>query len=333
MSTASLLAKLPPLPTWDVEDKERVRKGEIIVGRGLLTDELQKQQAEKKLEVEVIIEAVQEKPQLPGMEILSGEAVISAAYLEKYFGQTPEGALVDPQQLLSMQERADMEYVLEQHGNESKIPFYVYLFDAKQQLPEGYSPQAVYDKAFAWNQKPIVIVYYYLGTPERSEFLLAGGPSDDVPGWQVRELLWNSAHKAREKSDIFDQLGSFVGQLSMRLFWVEEILNELRHQIIPPQSSVETPEQATDKVSKLLGVWENTLEPHVMQAIQWILIAVVVAGGALFVILRRRFKFPETPSPARLGGGVGGKSGGILRYRDSRVPPSMQRKQIIKDFL
>ncbi|MFC5051662.1 hypothetical protein ACFPK9_13745 [Rubritalea spongiae] len=329
------MAKTPPLPTWSAEDKERLRKGEIVVGIGLLTDALEKEQAEQKpAAVEVIIEAVQAKPQLPGMEELSGEAVINAAYLEKYFGQRPEGALIDPQQLLSMQERADLKYALDQHKEVSEIPMYVYLFDAKQQLPEGYTPQEVYDKSFVENEEPVVLVYYFMGAPSRSEFLLAGGASEEVPEWQVRELLWNSAHKAGEKSDIFDQLNGFVGQLSMRLFWVEEILNELRHQFVQAGPAAEEGESQTHaKTEKLKEVWDSMLAPHVMDVLMYVLISLLAAGAVFLIVYTRRYRFPENPSPQRLGGAVGGKSGGLLRYRDARVPPSMQRKQFEKDFL
>lgn len=331
LSTVSVLAKLPPLPLWDVADKERLSKGEIVVGIGLLTDQLEKQ--EQKPAVEVIIEAVQAKPELPGMETLSDEAVISDSYLEKYFRGRPEGALVDPQHLLSMQEREDMKYALAQHEKESDIPIYVYLFDGKQKLPDGYTPQEVYEESFTENTEPVVLVYYYMGAPGRSDFLLAGGVSGEVPEWQVRELLWNSAHKAGEKSDAFDQLSGFVGPLSMRLFWVEEILNELRHQVVAPVEVSEKQDKTNRKVEKLKGTWETVFAPHVMKILLGGVLATLVLVGVFLLVVMRKYRFPETPSPARLGGRVGGRSGGILRYRDARVPPSMQRKQFGKDFL
>lgn len=333
LSTMSVLAKLPPLPTWNAEDKERLRKGEIVVGIGLLTDELEKQATEKPPEVEVIIEAVQAKPNLPGTETLSDEAVISDSYLEKYFGGGQDTRLVDPQQLLSMQEREDMKYALAQHEEESEVPIYVYLFDAKQKLPKGYSPEEIYDRVFTDKDQPSVLVYYFLGTPERTEFLLVGGASDEVPEWQVRELLWNSTHKAREKSAVFDQLDVFVGQLSMRLFWVEEILEELKYQIPDEVKMIDQEPESASKVEKLIGSSSEAVKPHLRN------ILVGTAGGILVLVclvwffLGRRYKFPESPSPERLGGSVGGKSGGILRYRSSRLPPSQQRKQFEKDFL
>jgi hypothetical protein len=331
VSALPVLAKLPALPTWKAEDKERLRNGEIVVGIGLLTDELQKKQ--ESAEVEVIIEAVQEKPSLPGTETLSDEAVISASYLTKYFGGSPSESLIDPQQLLSMQERADMKYALEEHEKESAVPIYVYLFDAKQKLPKGYSPQEVYTQSFADNESPVVLVYYYMGAPERSEFLLAGGASDEVPEWQVRELLWNSAHKAREKSDVFDQLTGFVGQLSMRLFWVEEILDELRHQSLVPIPSESESANDVPKTGKLHRIWAESIAPHLVNGLLAAGGFLLIVGGVFFFCVLRRYRFPDAPSPSRLGGAVGGVSGGVLRYRDSRVPPSMQKKQFKKDFL
>ena len=331
LSSLAVAAKAPPLPKWSAEDKERLKSGEIVVGVGLLTDVLAKKQEET--EVEVIIEAVQAKPNLPGTETLSSEAVVSASYLEKYFGGAQAKGLIDPQQLLSMQERADLKYALEEHEQASGLPIYLYLFDDKQSLPEGYAPEEVYAKSFSENKVPLVLVYYFMGAPERSEFLLAGGVSDEVPEWQVRELLWNSTHKAREQSEVFDQLSSFVGQLSMRLFWVEEILSELRVQPVEEDRAEKEIAPSNGKVDVLREVWESEVKPHGVRIALWAGGILLVGGGFVYVVLMRRYRFPESPSPARLGGMVGGKSGGVLRYRDARVPPTMQRKQFEKDFL
>ncbi|MFC4993569.1 hypothetical protein [Rubritalea tangerina] len=329
----ALAAKAPPLPQWNAEDEAKRKKGEIVVGMALLTDRAPQQGDEKEStpQVEVIIEAVEAKPSLNQHEQLGENSEISGQHLGHYFGEKPTDSLVDPQQLLSMQERADLKYALELHHNESDLPIYVYLFDAGQRVPKDYSPQGVYEKLFGEDLKPVVLVYYYMGAPERSEFLLAGGASDQVPQWQVRELLWNAAHKAREKSDVFDQLDGFVGQLSMRLFWIEEILSELMV-VVPVKAVVDEGKVQAGKAQKLVGMIEERVGEGVSPVVLSILGCLVVIGGGGLYLMNRKLTFPEKPSSERLGGKRGAKAGGILSYRNPRVPPTQQKEQFGKDF-
>lgn len=325
--------KLPPLPSWSDEDKVKIAEGEWIVGVALLTKDGLKDPEQKSAPkpVEVIIEAVEEKPQVEGTEQLSRNSEISGAYIERYFGKRPDGSLIDPQQLLSMQERMDMNYALKTHTDDSDVPMFVYLFDAEQRVTESYSQQNVYDSVFKENKEPVVLVYYFIGSPERSEFLLAGGASSKVPQWQVRELLWNAAHKAREKSDSFDQLDGFVAQLSMRLFWIEEILRDLVV-VTPVSGPVDVAKKVDPRAEKLVGLLDGPVRSHFVQFLTWSLPGVALIGLITFYLFRRRLYFPENPSAARLGGEVGAMCGGVLSYKNRRQPPSEQRSQFGNDF-
>ena len=332
LSCSVVSAKLSPLPSWSDEDKVKLKSGDIVVGRALLTKNGLKNKTEIEPKVaEVLIELVEEKPSLVEDLKLAADSVISGIHLERYFSERPETGLVDPQQLLSMQERADLRHALEQHGQESDVPIFVYLFDTEQKLSEEYSPREVYNSLFMENKEPIVMVYYFVGAPHRAKFLLAGGAGDAVPAWQVRELLWNAAHKAKEKSAAFDQLDDFVGQLSMRLFWVEEIIRELTD--VVPDLKPKVAEKKTDaRAEKVLGFWEDTAKGYMPK----VLVTVFAVGMTLliiwFLIRRRRYIFPDSASSSRLGGVVGGSFGGILSYRDQYIPPSDQKSRFEKDF-
>ncbi len=326
-------AKLPPLPKWNAEDREKIKEGKLIVGVALLTkDGLKKKEETKEVQkVEVIIEAAAEKPSLDTHDNLEEDSEISGDHLEHYFAKRPESSLVDPQQLLSMQERADLQYVLELHSSESDLPIYVYLFDKAQKVPEAYFPEKVYQQTYTGNEVPLVIVYYYIGAPERSDFLLAGGASDQVPDWQVRELLWNAAHKAREKFDVFDQLEGFVGQLSMRLFWIEEILRELIV-VIPAVEEVLEPVKKSSKPQQIIKIVDEAMTPELSKALLFTILGSVMALVAGICFMQRKLHFPKNPTPPRMGGARGAKSGGILSYSNPRVSPSMQREQFEKNF-
>ena len=59
--------KLPALPSWSAEDKVKMSEGDLVVGVALLTVDGLKRADEKPAvkSVEVIIEAVDEKPRVP----------------------------------------------------------------------------------------------------------------------------------------------------------------------------------------------------------------------------------------------------------------------------
>lgn len=325
--------KLPALPSWSAEDKVKMSEGDLVVGVALLTVDGLKRADEKPAvkSVEVIIEAVDEKPRVDGLELLSSTSEISGEYLIRYFGKKPDVSLIDPQQVLSMQERMDMKYALQTHIDDSDVPMYVYLFDTDQRVPESYSPQNVYNKVFNESEEPVVLVYYYIGAPERSEFLLAGGASSKVPQWQVRELLWNAAHKAREKSDRFDQLDGFVAQLSMRLFWIEEILRDL---VVagPVVAVTDVAVKVDPRAEKIASLIDGPVKSHFQRILPWCLSGVLLIALIALYLFRRTLYFPENPTSSRLGGRVGAMSGGVLSYRNRRQPPSEQRSQFEKDF-
>ena len=325
-------AKLPPLPSWSAEDKARLEAGEIVVGSALLEKEFTMPDRDQAIAgVEVVIEAVEELPQQAGFEALGENSVIGGLHLLKYFGESPGGYLIDPQRLLSMQERQDFLYGLKVHAEVSKVPVYFYLFDKKQRVPEGYQPEQIYQRLFEDKSKPVVIVYYYMGAPMRTQSALVGGQSEQVPEWHVRELLWNSADKAKEKSDVFDQLDALLGQVSMRLFWVEELLNELVVQLDGIAKKNEAVKQPAKARGRLAGLFKGgaKFQP------EWLVIGFASLSALLGGVLwwcRRTYVFPDTPSPARLGGERGGVCGGVLRFSDSQQPPSEQEKRFREDF-
>ncbi|WP_018970565.1 hypothetical protein [Rubritalea marina] len=333
MIHSALAAKLPALPEWSEEDKQRLEAGELIVGGALLADEFVIPEREQNVtpSVEVVIEAVEEKPQEPGFEVLDQNSTIFGRHLLNYFGEQASSHLVDPQQLLSMQERQDFLYALKVHADVAKVPVYVYLFDEEQRVPEGYHPEQNFKRVFKSVEKPILIVYYYMGAPMRSQLALVGGQSSEVPDWHMRELLWNSSDKAKEKSDVFDQLDAFLGQVSMRLFWVEELLDEL---VVENRSPLEVAEEANTSEVGSSKLYQNLIA-KVNLSVEQLMLSLSVFILILTSFLwwwKRRYIFPDTPSPRRLGAKNGGTCGGVLAFRDAHESPSEQGKRFDKDF-
>lgn len=326
-------APVAGLPRWSEADQVKLKAGEIVVGQALLTEAGLDSQEDVPKAAEVLIEAVEEKPSLFEDQKLARDSAVSGVHLQRYFGTRPEESLIDPQELLSMQERADLQHALDLHSQESEVALFVYIFDADQNLPSQYDVRSVYEDLFADNAEPIVVVYYFLEAPLRSRLLLAGGAGDSIPEWQVRELLWNTASKAQQKSAAFDQLEDFVGQLSMRMFWIEETLRELAEQeIYVVEVDAVKGKVADARSEKMKEIWEGAAQGYVFQAVWCVAGGLVACFLCVVFVCRRRYVFPDAASPARLGGAVGGSFGGVLSYRDPHLPPSDQKHQVDVEF-
>lgn len=342
-------ATLPPLPEWNEEDQVRLKKGELIVGRALLTlegdpkpkvnpeDPIAEPEEPRAVEVPEPIVPVPARPELDPIPVSSDRTEIHQKLLERYFNSRPEPGLIDPQHLLSMQESEDTRYAFREHSAESSLPIYFFLFDAHQKVPEACSPQFVYDRLFAADGQPVVIIYYFMGEPSRTQFFLGGAVGDDVPEWQLRELLVNASHTAAEKTDIFDQLDDFVGQLSMRLFWVEKMLEELVNKALPQEVKQEN--QKKDQVD--YGKWFGALSslgvnvaPYILVLVSGVVGIISCAALGFFWMRNRRYIFPVSDGgKGRLGAPRGVSSGGVLSFRNMDQPPSEQTAQFEQDLL
>lgn len=333
--------ELPPLPEWTEDDLTKLQQGELLPGQALLTEkglpkkedksqekEDPKDKLPEKAEEKIEIKPVPEKPAIDPIPLSADRTEIPEKMLARYFGAKPVVGLNDPQQLLSMQERADIGYALDTHMHDSPVPIYLYLFDAQQTVPEEYEPGQVYEKFCADDETPSVIVYYFLGQPERSKFHLGGGASANVPEWRKRELLSNAAHTAREKSEIFSQLEDFVGQLSMRLFWVEQLMAK---GIVPDDEEGAGEHAAVKKAKSLLpdlsALWNDVIAPRLLGLLGMVGGFVLLFGGFLFYRSRCRHDFAELPVKKRLSAKRGANCGGILNYKDANLPPSEQKEQ------
>lgn len=331
-------AKMPPLPSWNEADKALLKKGEIIVGRSLLVSGVivavdPDADDDTNAVAEQEISLVPELPELSSEVAGSKAGILSDEVLEKYFKQKHSYGLVDPQRLLSMQERADLEYALNVHVADEGLPIRLFLFDTGQGVPSRFSPDKVFKELYEEEENESVMVYYFRGQPKQARFYLGGGNSEYLEGWELRELLYNATSSAREKSEFFAQLEGFIGQLSMGLFWVEQRLEELV--VSPAKQSTNTQQDGASggKVQQLVAYCMEAIGAYGSRLLWLTLGSVLLLLSLLVYRLKRRYRFPVMVGGSRLGGSVGGRSGGVLRYSDPRVPPSEQREQFNETFL
>lgn len=334
------VSALPELPRWDEEEKALVESGEILPGQALLTIEGVAyellddpweggREAQAALVVPEVSRVVEPTPELPDPEPLPDERVqLTQSVLGRYFEHYPETYLIDAQRVLSQQESRDVNYALQQHREVSPLSIHLYVFGENQKIPEAYWPEAVYAENFAEIGEPSVILYYHYGAPERSRFHIAGGMLDGVEKWKKQEVVQNSKMKARDKSAPLSQLEDFIGQISMRLYWIEEELQQKQRQ----QKAL------NEKQTGEEGEQELSLMDHIEAKLPFLeglfpkvalggTLVMLVGGGWIIWVRRRVFIFPEIESSTRLGGEKGAGFGGVLSFQDPLVPPSAQRDQ------
>ncbi|MFP6898862.1 MAG: hypothetical protein VCA38_19885 [Roseibacillus sp.] len=329
-STPSSTTKLPPLPAWSNSDSEKLKRGELVAGQ----DFFGPPPVITPGDLPDIPEGALPKPVIEEPRRDEDEIEIAPEFLARYFEAIPTDAdgeplsLVDPQELLARQEFRDRESFLKYHSGESRIDMFVYLFDARQELPDDLTIEAVYEDLYA-SLGPTAVIFYHLGEPERAQFLLSREIRAVVSEDEQKRALRAAVEEAFEKSDVAYQLDNFLVELSIRLYWIER---ELAGAETRPESEAEIEEGALassppkeDKVPRVIG-----------RAL--LFVAIMTGVGLLgwlghYLTARRiRHFFPEVETGPLLGAPHAAGVGAVVSFSSATLPPSQQRDQV-PDYL
>ena len=311
-----------PLPAWSPEDKESVKKGQLVPGLSLLTEE-------------TLAEAVKPPVEAPKPEEVAMPATptpeVGEQYLEAYFGERPQHFLVDPQGLLSAKDARHRENFLNYHSGDSAIDLFVYLFDGHQEIPSEVREEEIVERHFS-SGKPAVVVYYYLGAPERSDIYVSSLISDAVSAADQRRALASSVEEALEKPDKVAQFEAFCVQLAIRIYWMERATGLVTEADATPHlramAKAEKKEQEhalTTKVQAIAGEWGPA-------AGMMITAVLVVIGGVTIARQRSRYRFPVFEVPPRMGGAHAAGIGAVISFGSTTQSPSAQRNEV-PDYL
>lgn len=317
-------AASPPLPSWEPDDLKALKKGELFPGLLLLTEDLP------------------EETGVPGVPPPTAEELAQAAkpspevaekYLEAYFGSRPEHFLVDPQGLLNAKDFRDREKFLKYHSGDSEIDLFVYLFDGYQDIPSEVREEEIVERHFS-EGKPAVVVYYYLGDPQRSDIYVSSLISDAVSAAEQRRALVSSVEEAMEKPDKVAQFEAFCVQLAIRIYWMERAAGLVRDTPSQPalRPVIAASAEPEVKHSKLaLKVHEVAAEWGPPVGIMASAIATVVAG-VWFARRNMKYRLPVFDLPPRLGGAHAAGIGAVISFGSTTQSPSSQRNDV-PDYL
>ena len=323
----------PSLPSWNEEERKQLEESGWVPGALLLADDPPPEE-QAKPEANPL-DAEKPTPEEIAEAAAEPTTEIREKYLTAYFDQRPESFLIDPQNLLDSRDSRDRAAFLTSHAGDSAIDLFVYVFGKDQEIPGEVREEELIERFFSTG-RPAMIVYYYLGQPQRSMVYLSPSLTDTVSAAEQRRALTSSVMQALEKADPAGQLEAFVVQLGIRIYWMERMIHG------EPSPEESTVRRATVHAAKKLKQGPSlgermagimpVIRPYFLPA-GGLLAALGIATGALWWWKRRAtFRLPELEVEPRLGGDHAAGVGAVISFASPTLPPASQRQQV-PDYL
>jgi hypothetical protein len=311
------------LPSWK-DSKPNV--ADSVAGGVLLVEEpATDEEADANTAIPVLEQPAEGEISTTG----SGLVGVPEKFWPAYFAERPKSFLIDPQNLLSPVDKRERLEFLNYHASDSSIDLFVYVFGGDQEIPGEVRQEELAERLYS-EGRPAVIIFYFMGAPDRSVLHLSPSLTGTVPFAEQRRALESPVMQALVKADSSGQFEAFLVQMSIRIYWIERMLgvgDELAEAIAVPAKTAPTHE----KKSKLMEL----VRPHLEKSRRFAIPAGATAGGLLLVLAlrfwlkrRARYRFPDFEVEPRLGGAHAAGVGGVISFASATVPPASQRDQL-----
>ena len=319
------------LPQWTDEDLADLEEGTYVPGSSIMGSvALERLFSENRDPIEFEPELMEIPEEVPE----EWPTTIEESFFFSYFGSPPANYLVDPQKLLTTQERRDREGFLAYHARDSGIDVYLYLFDAKQEIPDGESIEQVMAEHLK-GRGHCVVVFYFLGIPEKTQMAMSPVIMETIPTEVRQNALVRSVEEALDRTESVAQIESFTVQLSIRLYWMEKELGDVTQpeaSVLHPLGAEEIPEEKVSSYS-----WAAlTSSPRFQLAASGIAILVITVVtafiGKWFAERKRIYVFPESEGNLLLQAPHAAGVGAVIAYASPSLPPAVQRDEV-PDYL
>ena len=165
--------------------------------------------------------------------------VVPEIHLPDYFGGLPETYLVDPQTLLTSDERLALNLALKRSVNERGIPVYILLFQKDQRIPAFETLDGLQKRWFG--DKPGAVIGFWLGSPTRTSGHF-GTALHQSYGRQVDEAFANALGQSYTKSYPFSQLDHFTYTLLWRFSKFQDAPGEISRRKSPAPDPAAVPQ-------------------------------------------------------------------------------------------
>jgi len=233
------------------------------------------------------------------------------------FEVAPAQLLVDVAEVLSPGAAADRLEFLRHHADDSKIALHVYLFGEGVELPAETGVGRFFKNANT------AVVFYFMGEPQRAGLYFPRPLADAISDAEQRRSLQSAIMQAAGKAEPEEQFESFLTQMSIRLYWMERMLDDGFVEV--ELANVVLPENPAAKRLRMPEIQFPS------EGLWWI-------GSGMFLLLmlpvvwwvrkvRARYRFPEFPAEPRLGGRHAAGVGAVISYLSANIPPAAQREQ------
>lgn len=333
LASAAAAVRDGELPDWKEGERRDPAAAGWVAGETLLTEELIPHEPGEESEIPVPPELLQPVP----TEIAeSGEtpAQVPEKFWPAYFDERPKSFLTDPQGTLGPVDFRERLEFLNYHAGDSSIDLFVYLFEGEQDIPGELREEELVERFFS-EGRPAVVVYYFMGAPQRSVIHLSPSLTDLVPVAEQRRAVESSVMQAlKNHSDPAGQFEAFLVQMSIRIYWMERIIGG------GDEESGEAPLAA--RVAKPVEVEAGAmarLQAFLVDARRYLELAAMLVGTALVALTmavwmkrRARHRFPDFEVEPRLGGAHAAGVGAVISFASAAVPPASQRDQM-PDYL
>jgi hypothetical protein len=310
------------LPGWDDRGNTGQEAGEWVAGETLLPGEDQPAEVPDPIESPA--------GEIAGAEVT--ETLIPEAHWPEYFDKRPQKFLIDPQKLLGPLEYRERLAFLNYHAGDSAIDLFVYLIGGEQAIPDEVRHEEMMERLFS-NDRPAVVVLYFMGAPQRAMLHLSPSLTEVVPAAEQRRALESSVIQALKELEPTRQIETFLVQMSIRIYWMERMLGvdaPDKQPVAADAPVVKTPEES--------GLREF-LRPHLAEAARHAVPAASVATALLLGLATRfwlkhraRHHFPDFEVEPRLGGAHAAGVGAVISFASATVPPASQR-DALPDYL
>ena len=257
-----------------------------------------------------------------------GLVQLSQGLRDAYANSDPRGYLIDPQRILRGNEARERREFLKYHSGDSLIDLYVVLFKGEQRLIVA-GDLTGYHMNPHMEEKPVVTVHYFMGRPDRAQMFLSPGLDEVVSNFELGRALTSAIERAKTGVSPTDELEKFMVQTSIRIYRMENLLNEGVAGPAPLISDGPTELSPNDAEHKSLvkAVGEFWAE--------WkfkLIGALLLLVGALLLLrwlrLRATYEFPESDAAERLGGAHGAGVGAVIEFGKTSKPPAAQLEKL-----
>jgi len=267
---------------------------------------------------------------IPGQAQESGEGSlvpVPERFESAYFKERPKQFLVDPQQLIHPSDAKEHLEFLNYHSSDAAIDLYVYVFAGQQQIGDAIQIESVVGRIFAAG-KPAVVVHYFMGQPERSALYFCPALAEVVSLSEQGRALETAVEQAAHDGSPAKQLEKFMVQMSIRIYWMERMLQVGATTESEPQALEVAPLHAKTGEAEALSRKDQMIalvKPYCVPAASALGVLVLAWLVRLRIKQRAQYRFPDLGVEERLGGEHAAGIGAVISFASAASPPAEQR--------